>query len=450
MEVSSLEPPTTAKAILHSSKGPIEIELWAKECPLASRNFLQLCLDGYYDGCKFHRVVRDFIVQSGDPSGTGYGGSAIYENGDFADEFHSRLKFNRRGLVGCANTGEKDTNGSQFIITLAPAPDLNGKNTLFGRVVGETFYNVLTIGEAEIEEDDRPLYPAKITSTEVIVPYFPDLRKDRGHDARNQQSYDLSMKKDKKRKPQVKLSYNDDEEDEDEGIQLAPKIKKSKKLPNTITNAATNEIRSPQKTQQTKKDAAPNNNLREQQYDDDNDLLKKISNTTSEHGTTAPLSSINEQISAMKDNIKNKTNRDNIADESAKKSLSPLEEMRQQYNTKKAAKSKDKKKSKSDREKATLSMLQNFRSKLSGVKEENTGNINDNDETELNSEDELPSDYEETVDNSLDFMGHKFQEDEKKPRNPDDDLLITLDPLEEKQLKNEKYSKQEPKGGKKR
>src|ERR1700761_9674832 len=114
----NLEPHPTAKVLLQTTSGDILLELFAKQTPLASRNFLQLCLDGYYNDTIFHRLVPGFIIQGGDPTGTGEGGEAIYDGGLFADEFHPRLKFNRRGLLGMANSGTKDDNGSQFFLTL--------------------------------------------------------------------------------------------------------------------------------------------------------------------------------------------------------------------------------------------------------------------------------------------------------------------------------------------
>lgn len=109
------EPPTDGKVILHTSKGEIEVELWAKEAPKAVRNLLTLALEGYYDACVWHRIVPGFCIQTGDPTGTGHGGESIYGS-PFADEFHQRLRFNRRGLVAMANAGEANTNDSQFFV----------------------------------------------------------------------------------------------------------------------------------------------------------------------------------------------------------------------------------------------------------------------------------------------------------------------------------------------
>lgn len=175
----NLEPQPTAKVLLETTSGEILIELFAKQTPLASRNFLQLCLDGYYNNTIFHRLVPGFVVQGGDPTGTGEGGEAIYHGGLFEDEFHSRLKFNRRGLLGMANTGRKDDNGSQFFFTLGPTPELEGRNTMFGRVAGDTIYNLVKMGEAELvaEGSERPLYPAKVVGTEVLINPFEDMVK---------------------------------------------------------------------------------------------------------------------------------------------------------------------------------------------------------------------------------------------------------------------------------
>jgi peptidyl-prolyl cis-trans isomerase SDCCAG10 len=186
----NLEPQPTASCILHTTSGDISLELFAQQTPLTSRNFLQHCLDGYYDNTIFHRLVPGFILQGGDPTGTGNGGESIYDGGAFSepreeggiwpmedrkginagdrgvgfkDEFHSRLKYNRRGLLGMANEGTEGTNGSQFFITLGNTPELQGKNTLFGRVEGETIYNVARMGEME--------------GVEVLVNPFEDMVK---------------------------------------------------------------------------------------------------------------------------------------------------------------------------------------------------------------------------------------------------------------------------------
>lgn len=98
-------------------------------------------MEGYYDDTPIHRIIPKFIVQCGDPTGTGTGGQSIY-GAPFQDEFHSRLKFVQRGLLAMANTGP-NTNNSQFFFTLGPTPALNGKNTIFGKVCRISFISHL-------------------------------------------------------------------------------------------------------------------------------------------------------------------------------------------------------------------------------------------------------------------------------------------------------------------
>ncbi|PYH48485.1 putative peptidyl-prolyl cis-trans isomerase, partial [Aspergillus saccharolyticus JOP 1030-1] len=177
------EPPATATATLHTTLGPIHLSLFGAQTPLTTRNFLQHVADNYYTGTIFHRVVPGFVVQGGDPTGTGAGGTSIYEEPEFEtdpeardptekivlrDELHSRLRFNRRGLVGMAKS-EDGTYGSQFFITLANTErELNGQCTLFGRVEGDSIFTVLKIAEAElVEGTERPVYPVKVTGCEV-------------------------------------------------------------------------------------------------------------------------------------------------------------------------------------------------------------------------------------------------------------------------------------------
>ncbi|KAL0279041.1 UNVERIFIED_CONTAM: hypothetical protein PYX00_000685 [Menopon gallinae] len=167
------EPPTLGKVLLITTVGEIDIELWAKETPKTCRNFIQLCMEGYYNGTIFHRVVKGFIAQGGDPTGTGSGGESIYGE-PFKDEFHSRLRFTHRGLVAMANSG-KDDNGSQFFFTFGPCPELQNKNTIFGKVAGDTIYNMLKLESGEIDSNERPVYPQKIIKVEILNNPFPDI-----------------------------------------------------------------------------------------------------------------------------------------------------------------------------------------------------------------------------------------------------------------------------------
>ncbi|KAL5484629.1 hypothetical protein EMCRGX_G021158 [Ephydatia muelleri] len=118
---------------LHTDLGDIKIELLCELIPKASENFLALCASGYYNDCVIHRNIKGFMVQMGDPEGTGKGGTSIWGR-KFEDEFHETLKHSTRGIVSMANSGP-DTNGSQFFITYARQPHLDMKYTIFGKVI---------------------------------------------------------------------------------------------------------------------------------------------------------------------------------------------------------------------------------------------------------------------------------------------------------------------------
>lgn len=245
--IYNTEPQPTASVILRTTHGDLSVELFAKQTPLTCRNFLQHCLDGYYDDTIFHRLVPGFILQGGDPTGTGNGGESIYDQGafsgdldpwpmdqrrgknagptgvNFKDEFHSRLKFNRRGLLGMANESAPDTNGSQFFFTLDKTEELNGKNTMFGRVAGDTIYNLAKMGEAEVQEGtERPLYPTKVTSVEILVNPFEGMKKRDRVAQRTVKPAAPEKKKDKKRKGGKQLLSFGDEEGEGD-IEPLPK-----------------------------------------------------------------------------------------------------------------------------------------------------------------------------------------------------------------------------------
>ena len=183
--IYSMEPRTNGKVILNTTYGPLSIELWGKECPLACKNFIQLCLEGYYDGSSFHRLVPGFCLQGGKPTESKskaydrYGsGSSIYEGGRFKVETHSRLKFGRRGLLGMVahndiNEKKIDVNGTEFFFTLSETPELNGVATLFGRIYGDTIYNLLRMGDLEIDpKTEEPLYAPIIINTKIELNRF--------------------------------------------------------------------------------------------------------------------------------------------------------------------------------------------------------------------------------------------------------------------------------------
>ncbi|MEX0962314.1 MAG: peptidylprolyl isomerase [Simkaniaceae bacterium] len=119
--------------VLETNQGKIEIKLYPDVAPKACENFIKLAKEGYYNGVTFHRVIKGFMIQGGDPTGTGRGGKSIYGK-SFEDEFSDKLTFSKKGLLAMANSGP-NTNGSQFFITTAKTPWLNRHHTIFGEVV---------------------------------------------------------------------------------------------------------------------------------------------------------------------------------------------------------------------------------------------------------------------------------------------------------------------------
>eukprot|EP01083_Nonionella_stella_P189066 698363_1 len=123
---------TQGNVKLITAMGDIEIELYWDHAPKTCNNFRSLAQRGYYNNTIFHRIVKGFVVQGGDPTGTGRGGTSVY-GGKFEDEIHRELKHTGAGVLSMANSG-RNSNGSQFFITLAPLQHLDGKHSIFGRV----------------------------------------------------------------------------------------------------------------------------------------------------------------------------------------------------------------------------------------------------------------------------------------------------------------------------
>jgi peptidyl-prolyl cis-trans isomerase A (cyclophilin A) len=138
-------------AIIETSMGTMEFELYEDKAPITAGNFIDLAKRGFYDGLIFHRVVKGFVIQGGDPTGTGTGGSGK----TILDEIRPDLKHDSIGMLSMANSGP-NTGSSQFFITLAPAPHLDGKHSVFGKLIkGEDV--LLAIGAVPVDDKDRPL-----------------------------------------------------------------------------------------------------------------------------------------------------------------------------------------------------------------------------------------------------------------------------------------------------
>ena len=149
----------TKVVTVETSQGTFELGLYPALAPKACENFMRLAEKKYYDGILFHRVIRDFMIQGGDPTASGRGGQSIWGK-PFEDEVKQEVSFEKAGLLAMANSGP-GTNGSQFFITLAPTPHLHMKHTIFGEVLSG-FDVVKKIGDTKTGPDDRPVADQKI------------------------------------------------------------------------------------------------------------------------------------------------------------------------------------------------------------------------------------------------------------------------------------------------
>lgn len=152
-------------AVFETNLGNFSVELFEDETPITTENFIDLAEKGFYDGVIFHRVIDGFMIQGGDPEGTGMGGPGY----TIEDEFRDDLRFDGEGILAMANTGMPHTGGSQFFITLDKTPWLNGHHTIFGKVK-EGMDVVRRIGHSETDMADRPLEDVVIKSIEIKYP----------------------------------------------------------------------------------------------------------------------------------------------------------------------------------------------------------------------------------------------------------------------------------------
>ncbi|MBN2816241.1 MAG: peptidylprolyl isomerase [Campylobacterales bacterium] len=156
--------------VLETTQGKIELELYPDVAPLAVENFMTHIKNGYYNGIAFHRIIRNFMIQGGDPTESGRGGESIW-NSPFKDEFQNKV-FDKSGILAMANAGP-GTNGSQFFITTAKTPWLNGYHTIFGEVTDEasmqTLMKLNSVATMGRSGGDRPLERQEIIKAYIVT-----------------------------------------------------------------------------------------------------------------------------------------------------------------------------------------------------------------------------------------------------------------------------------------
>lgn len=199
--MSSLEPETTARVLLNTTKGLLIVGVWARELPVTSRSFLQKCIDGLYDGKAFTSITEDTV------------GIRSNSLNQYRDEFHSRVRFSRQGTLGFAKQDGNVPHSSStdsFFISLKDLPQYNNRYIAFGRLLENSFFTVVSIRDSELGDDGTPLYPVTITSTKVLDPYFDDLVQ-----TRLESVAEPVKKKPKPSKPRIIQRYTEEDDDSD-------------------------------------------------------------------------------------------------------------------------------------------------------------------------------------------------------------------------------------------
>nr|KAJ3422340.1 hypothetical protein HK105_000159 [Polyrhizophydium stewartii] len=375
------EPPTRGKVVMRTTAGELEIELWPKEAPKA--------LEGFYDNTIFHRVVKDFIVQGGDPTGTGSGGESIYGE-PFADEFHSRLRFTHRGLL------------AMFFFTLGKTEELNRQNTIFGKIVGDTIYNLLKIGEMDVGENERPLYPPKILGASILNNPFDDIiprttAEERAMLAERERARAAAEEEARKPKPKKNLkllSFAEDAEHEEDAapsgrqkikslhdaIDSGPRLSKqvAVELPPRSQDASARapaSVRAPlqqdtkpatQKAPPAKRPAQPESDSDDDMSDsDDSDNGMRRDKPSATQEQIRKLTSEIRSIGKQPEKISQRTNSEKQGATKAMPGVLSVADLRKAYlSSGKATTIKQSKAAKGRKQEKALDMLQSFQSQL--------------------------------------------------------------------------------------
>lgn len=212
--ISTMEPQTTAKVVLNTTKGPIEAELFAKEVPLACTRFLQLCKAGYYDSKPFYRVLPGELIQCGQPEA----GKDTDSYPKLKDEPHTRIKL-KRGYLAMAseytdnNRRVPNSATTEFFVALKEIPF---SGTVIGKITGDTIYNAQDIARGELTEDGYPMYVQRVETVEIVL--GGGLVEETGKGEVSESREIKARSNDKSKKPKRKLQVNHDDDEEEEPV----------------------------------------------------------------------------------------------------------------------------------------------------------------------------------------------------------------------------------------
>ncbi|KAH6916521.1 cyclophilin-like protein [Coprinopsis sp. MPI-PUGE-AT-0042] len=481
--------PTNGRIIIDTTFGEIDVELWAKETPKTCRNLITLAMEGYYDGVIWHRIVPGFLAQTGDRTGSGNGGESFYGE-PFEDEIHPRLRYTHRGLLGAANNGKKNSNDSQFFVTFDRADELHGKHTLFGRVIGDTIYNVMKLSEMEIDKNNKPVYPPKIKSIRIVDNPFPDIipritaaerraqlrAKEEAQREREEEARRRGAKKNTKLLSFVGGADEDAEEEEPVTFKKKPIFRPdlvddplpTALIPDFVAKppappVATVKADSPEEPPKATEDTSGSKKKKKKDKVEDDDVTKIREKHAKEHMSASDQRRI--QIEQMEADIRKMASRHDSEDDSSKKKpkKSYLDEELSKYAKNRGLHSKKGDKKRRD-ESDILAALDGFRSKLKSSRandDRGDGMDIDGDDAALPAadDDEKANDEENPieVDDDFGFLGHSLhfpkgnEEEEQKAERE----YEVIDPRardakakdEERERKRQKLGKSGPRHG---
>jgi peptidyl-prolyl cis-trans isomerase SDCCAG10 len=392
--VYATEPATSGRVILETTHGPIDIQLWCRECPETTRFFLQLCMDGFYNNMVFHRIIPSFLIQTGalrqppveiQPNALEKYRSAVQANRAWERrkyEVHSRLHFNHRGQVAMAlgvDDDEDEEIHPQFFITLDETSHLDGKHVLFGTVVGPTLFNAIRIGQTDVEENAPAgdlAYAPRVTSVKIVEnPIHTSLAPQAVVPWHVKEEKDPSKRKRKRKgkRDMNVLSFGDEMEEEMEltnvGMKSSHDVLESKKLSKNVDAAVKESLAKKTEQGAPAEKEKPTDAL--SSSEDMNETSQRV-DVDDEHGTREEELSVDEEPNGRAVSTQVKTppsrgfnpNEDNTK-KSRVKNTSHKEENLLEIRRAKYAKGR---KSKKERENETIEKLFAFRSKVQSSK----------------------------------------------------------------------------------
>lgn len=400
-QVYATEPATSGRVVLDTTHGSIELNLWCRECPKTTRYFLQLCVDGFFDNMAFHRIVPDFLIQTGAVrTGSSHKTNIpapeedkAYREAVEADEalqrrkyeVHSRLRFNHRGQVamalGVSDEDDVEFLQPQFFITLEEAPYLDGKHVLFGTVSGPTIFNAIRIGRTNVDEETKQPVDMedapRIRSVKIVEnTEFSDLKALPSVPWKKVATDTKKKKKKRKGKKDVNvLSFGDELEDAGESSGLGMQSSHDVVVSETLSKRVDEQVQQAVAAETEENNSRPKKRAKKQKRSPDSEAPAKAPTETVQVPEIKP--SMKSRVEPPrnevmpKSDVKTPKEKQSAVEpqKKAKKGMSAVEARRAKYKTKGST-------SKNQREQNTMKKLFAFQRKVRGSTADSTNGKN--------------------------------------------------------------------------